>query len=568
MNDITPVGLMADASSATALLGLGLGPVIIAVVAVIVLAVVAALRGRGRLAAPAPPPSLQGAAAPKPIERQTVDAPVEITEGMSLREIKEARSARLNRGADAEALAAEKERRRGRPVAAPNTSDLAATPGSEEPLGGEAPSLAADPTEVASTEAAAPADRAAPAAGEGGEPLAFDEEGWGDALVPRQTPPETEELAKGAAAERTASTEAPAGLRAEPMDAPPATPPQPDQAADPAAAAADAAVSKSSSAAPTPVPAAPAVAAPAPIEEPAPALAASLEKTRGGFVARIGSIFASKPRLDAAVLEELEEVLFTADIGVKTSTRLLAAVEERFSTGEVSDPRQVWGALRAETAAILRRNPGKLEVEAGSGPRVLLMVGVNGAGKTTTIGKLASQFTRRGLRVLVVAGDTFRAAAVDQLAEWASRVGVALHSGKEGSDPSGVVFEGLRRAVDEKFDLVLCDTAGRLQTKAPLMDELRKIARVAGKAVDGAPHETVLVIDSNTGQNAIQQAKMFGEAVPLTGLILTKLDGTAKGGVVIGISEELQVPIYAIGIGEAVEDLRPFDADEFVDALF
>jgi fused signal recognition particle receptor len=301
--------------------------------------------------------------------------------------------------------------------------------------------------------------------------------------------------------------------------------------------------------------------------EPPRGLAQGLQKTKGGFVARIGRLFSSKKRLDDETIEELEELLLTADIGVRTSQRLLEAVQVRFADGEI-EAEQVWDLLRAETSSILASSAGELTPTSPDGPFVLLMVGVNGAGKTTTIGKLASHYVSEGKSVMMVAGDTFRAAAVNQLVEWANRVGCEIHIGQDEGDPSGVIFDGIKKGIESKVDVILCDTAGRLQTKKPLMDELGKIVRVSGKALPGAPHETVLVIDANTGQNAIQQAQLFRDAAPLTGLILTKLDGTAKGGVVIGISEEMQLPIYHIGIGEAVTELRPFDPAEFVDALF
>ncbi|MFT4703010.1 MAG: fused signal recognition particle receptor [Bradymonadia bacterium] len=304
-------------------------------------------------------------------------------------------------------------------------------------------------------------------------------------------------------------------------------------------------------------------------EKPRPvALSDGLAKTRGGLFKRLGTLFTSKQALDEELFEELEELLFTADIGVKTCQYLLQQVQQRQDDGEVADAETAYRVLREEMSAVLHRHTRHLEVPANAGPQVWLMVGVNGAGKTTTVGKLAAQLTEEGKSVLMVAGDTFRAAAVGQLERWAERVGCGFHSGADEADPSSVIFDGVKRAKAEGVDIVLCDTAGRLQTKTPLMAELSKIGRVAGKALDGAPHETILVVDANTGQNAIQQARLFGEAVPLTGMILTKLDGTAKGGVVLGISQELDVPIYHIGIGEGIADLRRFDADEFVEALF
>lgn len=307
---------------------------------------------------------------------------------------------------------------------------------------------------------------------------------------------------------------------------------------------------------------------PAPVKEtPAATLADGLERTRsGGFVGRLSKIFAGRETLDAAMVEQIEEVLFTADIGASTSQYLLQKVEEAISSGQAT-PDQVWGILRHECAEILASGEGTLSVD-GASPYVILVVGVNGVGKTTTIGKLAARYQREGKRVMMIAGDTFRAAAVQQLEEWSKRVDCGFFRGPDEVDPSGVIFDGIQKAREEGYDVVLADTAGRLHTKAPLVDELKKIARVAGKAMDGAPHETVLVLDSNTGQNAIQQARLFHDAVPLTGLVLTKLDGTAKGGIVLGITRELQLPVYFVGIGEGIRDLRPFRPQEFVDALF
>ncbi len=314
-----------------------------------------------------------------------------------------------------------------------------------------------------------------------------------------------------------------------------------------------------------PAPTAAPTAAPTPAPAPGRTMGSGLEKTRGGFVAKLGALFSAKPKLDAAAIDQVEEVLFTSDIGVKASERLLGALNRRVAAGEATAD-EVWPILREEARSILAAHHRPLVV--GEGVTVILVVGVNGAGKTTTIGKLAARFKAAGRRPMVIAGDTFRAGAVGQLEEWAKRVGCPIHQGAEGADPASVVFSGLKAATEAGADLILVDTAGRLQTKAPLMDELRKIAKVCDRAIAGAPHETVLVLDANTGQNAIQQAKLFSEVAPLTGLVLTKLDGTAKGGAVLGIADEVKVPIYFIGIGEAVEDLRAFEVSEFVEALF
>lgn len=292
-----------------------------------------------------------------------------------------------------------------------------------------------------------------------------------------------------------------------------------------------------------------------------------LEKTRtGGFVGRLRGLFSKKKKLDDDLLEQLEEVLFTADIGTKTGQYLLQSVETQIAD-HGTDAEAVWKQLREETERILLKNEKALVI-GEERPYVLLVIGVNGVGKTTTIGKLAARYKAEGLKVLLVAGDTFRAAAVDQLKIWGDRVGCEVFAGADKADPSSVVFDGLKRAEEGEFDLVLVDTAGRLHTKVNLIEELKKVNRVCDKAQVGAPHQTLLVLDANTGQNAISQAEMFSKEIGITGLALTKLDGTAKGGVVIGISDSLQVPVQFIGIGEQVEDLREFHADEFVDALF
>jgi len=301
-------------------------------------------------------------------------------------------------------------------------------------------------------------------------------------------------------------------------------------------------------------------------------LAAGLEKTRGGFMARLNALFGGGRPVDEAVLADLEEVLFTADIGVKTATKLLEGARERVRSKELSDPERLKGALRQEIARILALDgadgAGRPLEPGAARPWVVMVVGVNGSGKTTTIGKLAAKLRAAGHSVLLGAGDTFRAAAGEQLEVWAERVGAPIVRGKEGADPASVCFETVQRGAAEKIDVVVCDTAGRLHTKAPLMEELKKVKRVIGKAAEGAPHEVLLVLDATNGQNAIAQARQFNEALGVTGIVLTKLDGTAKGGVVIGICDELRIPVRYVGVGEKVADLRPFAASEFVEALF
>jgi fused signal recognition particle receptor len=291
-----------------------------------------------------------------------------------------------------------------------------------------------------------------------------------------------------------------------------------------------------------------------------------LSASRGGFIARLTSLFSGKRELDTTLVEQLEEVMLTSDIGVQTTRLLLERVREGLEHKSLADRAAVWAALRAQANAILDLGGGKIEVTHR--PMVLLMVGVNGVGKTTTIGKLATQFAQEGKKVMLAAGDTFRAAAVAQLEVWGKRVGAEVIRGKEGADPGAVAFEATQKAIEAGVDVLLIDTAGRLHTKAPLMDEIKKVRRSIGKALDGAPHETLLVLDATTGQNALTQAQMFKEAVDFTGIVLTKLDGTAKGGIVVSICDELRVPIRYIGLGERAEDLREFYAPAFVEALF
>jgi fused signal recognition particle receptor len=297
-------------------------------------------------------------------------------------------------------------------------------------------------------------------------------------------------------------------------------------------------------------------------------LAAGLQRTRGeGFMARLNGLFSQKSAFDETVLAQLEEILFTADIGVRTASDLVDAARDRLRRKELSDAGRVKGLIRSEVERMVSL-PRPASLEGGGPPHVTMVVGVNGSGKTTTIGKLAARLTREGKKVVIAAGDTFRAAATEQLDVWADRAHATLVKGPDGSDPGAIVFDAVKRAIAEGADAVLVDTAGRLHTKTPLMEELKKVRRVLDKALPGAPHEVLLVLDATVGQNAIAQAKQFQEAVGVTGIALTKLDGTAKGGVVIGISDELKIPVTWVGVGEKVADLRPFDPHEFVEALF
>lgn len=291
-----------------------------------------------------------------------------------------------------------------------------------------------------------------------------------------------------------------------------------------------------------------------------------LAASRGGFIARLTALFTGKKEIDPAILEQVEEVMLSSDVGVKTTQAILERLREALAKNELRDADAVWAALRAEATRILSIGGGALRFSAK--PTVVLMVGVNGVGKTTSIGKLATRYNADGKKVFLAAGDTFRAAAVQQLEVWGKRVGAEVVKGKEGADPGAVAFEATNKAKDGGADLLLVDTAGRLHTKTPLMDEIKKVRKTIAKAMDGAPHETLLVLDATTGQNALTQAAMFKEALDLTGIILTKLDGTAKGGIVLGICDELKVPVRYIGLGERAEDLREFHADEFVEALF
>jgi fused signal recognition particle receptor len=290
-----------------------------------------------------------------------------------------------------------------------------------------------------------------------------------------------------------------------------------------------------------------------------------LAKNRGSWISQLASLLLGRKQIDPEVLAKIEEILLTGDVGVKTTQVLVEGLTEKLQRNELDDETKVWDALKKDALTILG-TPKHLKIKAK--PTVVLLVGVNGAGKTTTIGKLASKLKEQGKSVVMGAGDTFRAAAVDQLKIWGERVGATVVSGKEGGDPSSVLFDAVKRAEELQADVVLCDTAGRLHSKVNLMEELSKIHRTLEKACPGAPHETLLVLDATNGQNGLAQAQKFLETVPLTGVVLTKLDGTAKGGIVLSIAQELKLPVRYIGIGERPADLREFDPTEFVEALF
>ena len=292
-----------------------------------------------------------------------------------------------------------------------------------------------------------------------------------------------------------------------------------------------------------------------------------LTRTRASLTAKIETAILGYADIDEALLDDLEEILLMADVGVATTETLMKAVRRGIKAKEIKEPGDLKPFLEKEITALLVKGGAGIRM-AANGPTVLLIVGVNGAGKTTTIGKLSAFYHYYGKKVMLAAADTFRAAAIDQLAIWGERTAAEVIRHEEGSDPAAVVFDAVKAAKARAVDILIVDTAGRLQTKANLMAELEKIKRVIQREIPGAPHETLLVLDATTGQNAVSQAKLFTQAASVTGVVLTKLDGTAKGGVVIGIKAELSIPIKWIGVGEAVEDLRPFAAEDFAKALF
>jgi fused signal recognition particle receptor len=283
------------------------------------------------------------------------------------------------------------------------------------------------------------------------------------------------------------------------------------------------------------------------------------------LISRLANVFRRGRELDASILDEVEEVLITADVGVHTTQRVLEALRTKMDGGHLSSAEEAWEAIRAESRDILASSGGALSI--AHAPTVILVVGVNGVGKTTTIGKLASRLSRQGKSVLLAAGDTFRAAAVTQLEVWGRRVGCEVVKGKDRADPGSVIFDAIQKAKDSGADVVIADTAGRLHTKTPLMDELKKLGRTVEKALGRPADHVLLVLDATTGQNAHSQVEIFRNMTEVNGLIVTKLDGTARGGVLFGIAHELGLPIRFIGVGEAAKDLRPFDAGSFVNAI-
>ena len=297
-----------------------------------------------------------------------------------------------------------------------------------------------------------------------------------------------------------------------------------------------------------------------------------LEKSKASFFGKLGKAVAGKSKVDDQVLDDLEEVLVSSDVGVETTLKIIDRIEARVSKEKYMGTEELNGILREEIAGLLSETHSGESTEIGLPadirPYVIMVVGVNGVGKTTTIGKLAHQFKDKGFKVVLGAADTFRAAAIDQLQVWADRVGAPIIKQKMGSDPASVAFDTLQAAVADKADVVLIDTAGRLHNKVNLMNELSKVKRVMQKVVPDAPHEVLLVLDGSTGQNAFEQAKQFTKATEVSSLAVTKLDGTAKGGVVIGISDQFQIPVKYIGVGEGIGDLQVFNKFEFVDSFF
>jgi fused signal recognition particle receptor len=296
-------------------------------------------------------------------------------------------------------------------------------------------------------------------------------------------------------------------------------------------------------------------------------LKAGIEKTRTGLVERLEDVIGGRKEIDSDLLEELEYILITADIGVKTATEILESIRQRVDRKLVGDATEIKGLIREHLLEVLEASDRPMP-RVAEPPAVVMVVGVNGSGKTTTIGKLAQRFKTEGHSVLLCAADTFRAAAIDQLQVWGERTSTEVIRQNPGADPSAVLFDALKAAQARKVDYVVVDTAGRLHNKANLMSELEKMRRTAAKVIPAAPHEVLLVLDATTGQNGLEQARKFTETSGVTGIVLTKLDGTAKGGIVVAIARELNLPIRYIGIGEKVDDLLPFDPEQFVASLF
>lgn len=291
-----------------------------------------------------------------------------------------------------------------------------------------------------------------------------------------------------------------------------------------------------------------------------------LKKTRESITHRVDRLLVSMGKIDEELFEELEEILITSDVGVDTTLKIIENLKQKVKDTKAKDPVQVKEMLKDEISSIL--SSGENQLKLNTKPSVILVIGVNGVGKTTSIGKMCNVLKNQGKKVLMAAGDTFRAAAIDQLEIWAKRAEVDIIKHSEGSDPSAVVFDAIAAAKARAFDVIVCDTAGRLHTKKNLMEELKKINRIINRELPNSDVETLLVLDATTGQNAVSQAKHFTEAVGVDGIVLTKLDGTAKGGIVVSVKSELNIPVKFIGVGEQIDDLQPFNPQEFVDALF
>ncbi|HNS08703.1 MAG TPA: signal recognition particle-docking protein FtsY [Candidatus Ozemobacteraceae bacterium] len=296
-------------------------------------------------------------------------------------------------------------------------------------------------------------------------------------------------------------------------------------------------------------------------------LTKGLTKTRTGFVGKLKKLVLGSTKIDDNLLDELEEALFEADVGVKTTQELLQYLHKKVDEEDITDPDKIYAILRDQLRGMLTRFSSDA-VFNPNGLTVYLIIGVNGVGKTTTIAKLARRFVKDGKKVVLAAGDTFRAAAIDQLCIWGERVGVEVIRGSEGGDPGALVFDAIHAAKKREADLLIVDTAGRMHVKANLMAELKKVQKIAEKESNGGPHEILLVLDATTGQNAVQQAKLFKEALPITGLVVTKLDGTAKGGVLFAVEEQISAPVKFIGVGEKMDDMMPFNPEQFLEALF
>ena len=297
-------------------------------------------------------------------------------------------------------------------------------------------------------------------------------------------------------------------------------------------------------------------------------LKSGLSKTHKAVTRKVDELTFGKREISEELLENLEEILILSDLGIATVQQLMDKIRWSVSRNELNHPDKIRDALKSEIFSILLSYQHPLAISADKKPFIILTVGVNGTGKTTTIAKMASKFKNGGHSVMLAAADTFRAAAIDQLEIWGERVGCKVIKHSQGADPSAVAFDAVKSAVARKVDVLIIDTAGRLHTKAPLMEEIKKLNRIISRELPGAPHETLLVLDSTTGQNAIAQAKIFKETLNISGIALTKLDGTAKGGVIVGLSQEVQIPIRYIGVGEKSDDLQDFNAQDFVDALF